>query len=138
MYLLAIQVNRANEFAVLEHRHRNKSSRARGFDEGNDLGSNFPNVGVVGAEIGNMNKLSGFRETIQRNSRTLLQIDHGMMSHMIDKALRAVDCDSAKDTVFEEPKVAECGLTDAGRVRQHCIENRLKLSRRARDDFQHL
>src|SRR5262245_42342474 len=129
MYLLAIQVNRANEVAVLEHRHRNKSSRARGFDEGNDLGSNFLNVGVIGAEIGNMNKLSDSRETIQRNSWTLLQIDHGMMSHMIDKALRAVDCDSAKDTSFEEPKVAERGLTDTGCILQHGLKYRLQFAR---------
>jgi hypothetical protein len=48
-----------------------------------------------------MNKLSGSRETVQRNSRTVLQIDYGMMSHMIDKALRAVDRNSAKGIAFE-------------------------------------
>ena len=63
--------------------------------------SSFPNVRVIGAEIGNMNKLSGSRETVQRNSRTVLQIDYGIMSHMIDKASRAVDRDSAKDIAFE-------------------------------------
>ena len=30
-----------------------------------------------------------------------------------------------------------CGLTDAGRVRQHCIEDRLEFARRTGDDLQH-
>ena len=85
-----------------------------------------------------MNKLFSSRETVQRNSRTFLQIDHGVMSHMIDKTLRAMDRDSAKDTAFKEPKVAESGLTDAGCIRQHCVKNGLQLSGRAGDDLEHL
>ena len=51
-------VNRANEFAVLEHRYRKESSRTRSFRRGQQfVGAGFTDVRIIGLEIGNMNKL---------------------------------------------------------------------------------
>ena len=42
-----------------------------------------------------------------------------------------MDRDAAKGIAFEEPKMAERSLADAGRVLQHSIEDRLKFAGRA-------
>ena len=43
-----------------------------------------------------------------------------------------------EELAVEAIQGAELGLADANRVRQHGLENRLKLARRGADDAQHL
>ena len=46
--------------------------------------------------------------------------------------------DGSKCIAFAQKQIAELGLADARRVRQHSFEHRLQLAGRTRDDLQHL
>src|SRR5262245_20099426 len=74
-HLLAIHVNRADKLAVLEHWHRHKGPRAHGIDEGNNKAI-FPDVGLIGPQVGNVDNLFGGSKTVEWHSRIIAQVDH--------------------------------------------------------------
>src|SRR5262245_59040572 len=50
----------------------------------------------------------------------------------------AVPRDRPEPIAFRQPKEAELGLADSGRVREHRLEHWLQLARRTADDLQDL
>ena len=73
--LLAKHTNCANEFAFLEHWHDQIGPRARDFDEGNNAAV-FPDVGLIGPKVGNVNNLFGICDAIERDFRIIAQVNH--------------------------------------------------------------
>jgi hypothetical protein len=61
----------------------------------------------------------------------LTQVDHRITPPLIGVAFFAVDRDGTKVRSIAQKQIAEFSLTDASCVRQHCIEDRLKLTGRA-------
>ena len=74
-----------------------------------------------------MDNLFGVGDTVERDSRIVAQVDHGVAPQIVE-AFLAMDCDGAKGITFEKPKIAERGFTDAGCVRQKSIEDRLQIA----------
>ena len=126
-HFLAIYGDRANQLVLFEHWHRHKAPCAHGFDESNDAAV-FPDVGLIGPEVGYVDNLFGVGDAVEWDSRMVAQFDNGIAPLIIGVPLRAVDRDSAKGITFEEPQMAERSLTDARCIRQHRIENRLQLA----------
>ena len=117
----------AYELALLEHWDCCKGPCASNFDERNDpiVSSD---VGLIGPEIGNVDDLFGLQHTIKRDSRTVTQVDFGIARPVFDVVLLAIDRDGSKDGALAQEQIAERGFTDASRIRQHGIEDGLKIA----------
>src|SRR5262249_38757327 len=123
-HLLAIDSNYADDFSLFEHRYHQIGPRPRAFDEGHHAGV-FSDVGRIDAEVRNVDNLLGHGNAFERNSWIIAEVHHGIAKPRIGVTFRAMDRDRAKDRPFAQEQIAERGLTDAGRVRQHGIEDRL-------------
>src|SRR5262249_6305481 len=73
--LFAVHVDRADDVALLEHRHRDKGARARDFDDWNDSRV-FLYIGLIHLEIGNVDKLFGVGNASERDQRVLAHVDN--------------------------------------------------------------
>jgi hypothetical protein len=72
---LPIHVNRADKLALLDHRYSHKGARAYNFDKGYDE-CVFPNIGLIGPEVRNMDNLFRSVEAVERDTRIIAQLDH--------------------------------------------------------------
>jgi hypothetical protein len=100
------------------------------FHEGNHAVV-FPDVRLIGSEIGNVDNLFGVGEAVKRESWIFAQVDCRITSPRLDVTLvTAVDRYGAKDRSFAQEQIAERGFTDACCIRQHGIEDWFKLPRR--------
>ena len=61
--LLAIDGNCADQLALLEHWHRHEAAGALELRQGNDSAV-FSDVGLIGAEVGNVDNLFGFGDAV--------------------------------------------------------------------------
>ena len=114
-HLLAIHANRANEFTFLQHWHYHIGSHACDFDKVNQAVV-FSDVGLIGPQVGDVNRLPGLSEAVERDSRIVSQVDHGPAPQNIGVAFLALNRDSTKDRSFAQEQIAERGLTDPGCV----------------------
>src|SRR5262249_57244536 len=94
-------------------------------------------VGLIGSQVENVDNLFGIGDTVERDSRIVAQVDHGLALQVVEGFL-AMNRDGAKSITFEEPKIAERGLADARRIFQHRVEDLLKLAGGSRNGLQQL
>src|SRR5262249_52509069 len=124
--LLAIHGNCADEFALLEHRDCYKGPCAANFDERNNPIVS-PDIGLIGLQIGYLDNLFCLEEEIDWGSRIVAHIEHRIAAQ-IDVAFLAIDCNRTKDVTLAQKQMPKLGLTNASGIRQHGIEDGLKLS----------
>src|SRR5262245_49679807 len=91
-YFLAEHTDRSDEFALLEHWHTHIGQGARHLYEGNNP-SIFPDVRLIGAEVGNVDNLFSTGDAIKRNSRIIAQVKYGITPPGIGVSLLAMDRD---------------------------------------------
>src|SRR5262249_2696911 len=128
-HLLAIDDDRANQFVLLEHWHPDNSASASSFDKGNGFAV-FPDVGLVSPEVGDVNNLFRPEDAGERGCWMFAKVDDGIAQDIVHKALHTVDSDGTGGVTFEEPKIAERGLTNTSCVREHGLKHALQLARR--------
>src|SRR4030081_1856163 len=88
-------------------------------------------------DVGNLNSLFRRRYAPERSPRICTQ--YRFTSPCLRKgSRRAIECSSAKRASLRQKQRAALGLATPRRVRQHGLEYRLQLARRARDDAEHL
>src|SRR5215468_5073378 len=130
--LLAVDADRADQLAFLEHRHEHHRTGAGEFDD--FLGV----ISILGPYVSDVGGLLGLDDPIQQGARP--RPDDGITPPQIREGRwRAIHRDIPEDAaVFIEDQVAELRPADAGRVLQHGLEHRVEFAGRAGNDLQHL
>ena len=95
-------------------------------------------IGRFGLRVRDLNRPLGRGHASERGSGD--DREHRKAPARLDerRRCRAVQRDRAEGVALEEIQHAELGRAHAHRVRQHGLEHRLELARRARDDAEHL
>ena len=135
-HLLAIEENSANQFIFLEHRHAQHRPHATEFDGCDD---DWIALGITSrcCEVSDMDDLLGPGDARNDGFRSwppisvLLQI-FGICRH------RTAYCRNFPGITIVSIRKSEFRLAHSHSVRQHGLEHRLQLARRARDDLEHL
>ena len=129
-HLLAVDGDRADQLVVLEHGHGDERARA------GELGDGGACVRLFRHEVGNVDHPFRFDDPAQ--GRSIEPNPRVAPPQLFERARSAMHCDKPELASFKQCEIAELGLADAYRVRQHGLEHRLQLARRARDDLEHL
>src|SRR5262249_41297658 len=125
-HFLAVHADRANQLVLLEHWHQNVGPHAYDLNE-RDYELVFAHVGLISPKVGNVDDLFGLEGAVEGDSGIFALVDHRATPQNIDMAFLALKSYGAKDGSLTQEQIAECGLTDARRIRQHGIEDRLQL-----------
>ena len=133
-HLLAVDDDRADQLVLLEHRHGSNGASAGELDDG-DAARVALAIGVVGREVGDVNRPASCRQ----HAAERVHSGRGNASARAAAARRRPAGRRAtrrmrKTSPSRQQQVAELGLADAHRVRQHGLEHRLQLAGRAGDD----
>src|SRR5262249_33621461 len=134
-YLLAIDTDGAYQFALFEHRHLEKTSRAAQFCR-RDAKRVAVGVNLLGMRIDDMNSLLIGGDAAQASpwtgaDRSAVQIFIVFGCH----AQRRNRCVSA---VIKAEQYPDFGFANSCRVLQNCPKNRLQFARGRTDHFQDL
>ena len=123
--LLAIDGNSANQLIPLEHWHQDERARPREFYQRGAC------VWLFCRDVGNVDDLLCLDEAAH------IGWNCGVApSKFFELTRSAMHRHQSKLTFLEQQQSAELGFADAGCACQHCLEHRLQLAGRARDDAQ--
>ena len=134
-YLLAENVDGADQLVVLEHWNGEYAAIAAKFDRVEDEWMTV-DVGLRCLDVGDVSDLFGDRDTAKRYVR---RWPDWPVRKRLDISGRPIVVGNRPESVaVAEEQGAELGPADAHRIFQHGLKNRLKLAGRARDHSQHL
>src|SRR5262245_38401062 len=137
-HLLAIDDNCACQFAVFNHGNSKGRSRSRKFYE---LGAGIAwrYVGVLRCvqDIGDLHRL--FCSKCLLECRCWTWSNNRVAPPLFNKYLRSsMHCHSSKGVPLASIQDAKLSLANLGRLREHCIKDRLKVARRCADHLQYV
>src|SRR5215469_14464796 len=134
-YFLAVDTNCANQFALFEHRHVEKTSRAAKFSC-RDAKRVAVGVNLLGLRIDDMDSLLTGGDAAQASPWT--SADRSPVQIFIVCGCDAEGCNRRVSAVIEAEQYADFSSANSCRVLQDCPKDRLQLARRRTDNLQNL
>src|SRR5262249_56182042 len=101
-----------------------EAGRASGFGKRDYAGITL-HVGLVSRKVGNVEYVFGLCDAGEREVRMIAQLDHRFLLQVFDDGWRTMHCDRTKCISFAQEQIAELGLAEACRGRQHGLEHGL-------------
>jgi hypothetical protein len=95
-------------------------------------------VRLIASDVSDMDDLFGAGDDVEDEAASGTRPNHRFAAAQVSVSCRrAVLCHCWERAILIQMQVSKLGFANPCRVRQYCVENWLKLGRRARDDPEH-
>ena len=125
--LLAVDDNGADELIIFEHGYYEFGPRAGGIGKCYDEAIAVE-VALVKPKIGNMDDLFAFNDAVERGAGVLAYVDHRLPAIMVRIVRVAMNRHRAQAISLAQEQIAQLRFTNARRILQHGVKDRLQLA----------